>query len=92
MRENLKLIKELQLYEGKEVVKKEEAKTKSIMSNFWNKGYCRQGDACLFDCYDCYEHLQSGRGRDRGQGANTGKVGNVQKETNVHFFTANNYM
>ena len=29
---------------------------------------------------------------DTGQWANTGKVENVQKEPNVHFFTANNQM
>ena len=59
----LKLIEEFQLYGEKEVVKKKEADTISIMFNFWNKGYCKEGDGCPFDHTqdDCQEHLKSGR-------------------------------
>ena len=55
----LKLIKELELHGGKEVVKKKEAETKSIKNNFWNKGYSIEEDSCSFAHY--HEHLQSGR-------------------------------
>ena len=57
----ISLIEEFKLYGEKDFVKKKEAKTNTIMCNFWNKGYCREGSSCSFDYpkEDCQDHIHS---------------------------------
>ena len=59
----LKLLDEFQITSEQ---KGNKNKIQSIMCNFWNKGYCKEGNKCLFshEAEDCHEHLKTGRCSD----------------------------
>ena len=54
----LKLVEELKL-DGENEVNRKESKTKSILCNFFNRGFCKEGNSCPFNHPhdDCKDHL-----------------------------------
>ena len=54
----LQLMEEMQL-DGENKIDRKESKTKSILCNFFNRGFCKEGSRCPFNHPkdDCQEHL-----------------------------------